>query len=285
MSGELDAYYEDVYSYKDFDGRTRVDAPTDTHKLVNKAQSDAFKAEVEAREWRRSNEPDYTNADMSNLGEVEKVLTSAQCGYLMLLQCYVSYDDGVIAHPSKSTDKTPMTKPEMMRTLQLHKKRQTFYDFFEACECYGIIRENVDGSYSVNDRYHFRGAFNSRAVVKTYAVTLRRVYREVKASDIGLIYRMLPYVHMSTNALCENPLERDPRKIRWFTQKELAAVIGVAPDTLGKSVRRMRFDGRPVLAQAKLLPEDPTKFIFNPYVFYRKKSEPDGLLAALFSKQ
>lgn len=282
---ELDSYYEDVYSYVDTDGRKRVDAPTDTHKLISRAQSDAFKAEQEAKEWRRSNEPDYTSTDMSNLGEVYSVLTSAQCGYLMVLQCYVSYDDGVIVHPSKNSDKIPMTKPEMMKTLQLDKKRSTFYDFLEACTNYGIILENEDGSYSVNERYHFRGTFNSRAVVKTYSVTLRRVYREVKASDIGLIYRMLPFVHMSTNALCENPLERDPRKIRWFTQRELAGVIGVAPDTLGKCVKRMRFDGRPVLAQAKLLPEDPTKFIFNPYVFYRQKSAPDGLLAALFSKQ
>ncbi|NPC93606.1 hypothetical protein HOO54_15525 [Bacillus sp. WMMC1349] len=58
---------------------------------------------------------------------------------------------------------------------------------------------------------------------------------EVKATDIGLIYRMLPFVHYETNALCANPFENNPKRIRWFNKKELAAAIEVTPDTLGRA--------------------------------------------------
>ncbi len=221
---------------------------------------------------------DFTASNMRNLHEVYTVLTTAQCGYLMLLQCYVSYDGGTLVN----SDKTPMTKREMMDVLQLGRKRQTFYDFYRACEEHGIIGEQSDGSFAVNPRYHFKGAFDDQFVIKSYSTKIKRVYREVKAADIGLIYRMLPFVHQQTNALCDNPFEQDPKKIRWFNRKELAEAIGVAPDTLGRRLPAMRFDGEFVVARIKVGSE-PERYTFNPSVFYRQNKAPDDTLQAMFN--
>lgn len=192
-------------------------------------RNNGYKQKV-AKEQRDGRSHDFTNANMTYIHEVYNVLTTAQCGYLMLLQCYVGWSDGIIVNP----DKTPMTTKDMRSVLQLNRKRSTFYDFFKACVANSVIAENEDGTYSVNERYHFKGAFDSQFVVKAYSTKVKRVYSEVKASDIGLIYRMLPYVHMSTNALCSDPSEVNPKAIDWFTRGELAEAIGVDADTLGQ---------------------------------------------------
>jgi hypothetical protein len=228
---------------------------------------------------REGRQTDFTASNMRNLHEVYDVLTTAQCGYLMLLQCYVNYDGGMLVN----SDRTPMTTNDMLTVLQLTKKASTFYDFLNACISAEIIVKSAENNYSVNERYHFRGAFNDQYVVKSYTAKVKRVYREVKASDIGLIYRMLPHVHMDTNALCENPFEQTPEQIRWFNRKELAEAIGITPQALGARLPKMTFDGQYVIARVKLGGNE--RYMFNPWVFYRKDDTPDNTLRALFNSK
>jgi hypothetical protein len=242
------------------------------YTLRHRNQDDAYRKLKE----KRGRQPDFTASNMRNLHEVYNVLTTTQCGYLMLLQCYVDYGEGIIVN----SDKTPMTTSDMMSVLQLNRKRSTFYDFLGACVEHGIIIENND-TYAVNPRYHFRGAFADQYVVKSYTTKIKRVYREVKATDIGLIYRMLPFVHYETNALCENPFETNPDKIRWFTRKTLAEAIGVSPSEISRRLPKMTFDGEYVIAQ--VIVGGKRVYMFNPWVFYRKNSEPDKTLQAVFN--
>jgi hypothetical protein len=269
-------YFDGVYSYVDENGEQRISAPAYTHRVVSNAQAEAYKAEQEREKWRKGRQRSFTASNMLNLHEVYGVLTTAQCGYLMLLQCYVSFDGGTLVNANK----TPMTTSDMMAVLQLGKKTSTFYDFLEACMSHGTIKES-DGIYSVNPRYHFRGAFNDQYVVKSYTAKIKRVYSEVKAADIGLIYRMLPFIHYETNALCENPFEVNPALIRWFTRKTLAEAIGVSPGEISRRLPRMTFDGEYVIAQVTV--GGKRMYMFNPWVFYRKNSEPDTTLQAVFN--
>lgn len=246
--------------------------------MQSKANRDKGYREQKAKEQRDGRAIEFTNTDMRHLHEVYGVLTTAQCGYLMLLQCYVDYDSGAI----DNANKTHMTTADMRKVLQLTgSKESTFYDFFNACLQHGILTEE-DGVYSVNRRYHFKGSLNNTFAVKTYTAKIKRVYREVKAVDIGLIYRMLPYVHMSTNALCDNPFERDPHKVKWLNRKQLAEAIGVAPETLGRRLPKMKFDGVFVVARIKV-GNEPERYTMNPSVFYRQDNTPDDTLLQMFN--
>ncbi|MET3658511.1 hypothetical protein [Sporosarcina psychrophila] len=247
-------------------------------ELQSSANRDAGYHQHKSKERRAGRAIDFTNANMRYLHEVYDALTTAQCGYLMLLQCYVDYDDGTIINP----DKTPMTAANMLAALQLKRKRSTYHDFMSACIACGFIIEAEDGSFAINRRYHFKGAMADTYAIKTYTAKVKRVYSEVKAADIGLIYRMLPLVHMSTNALCDNPFEKNPKKVRWLNRKELAEAIGVDPSTLGRRLPGMRFDGEYVVARIKLGSE-PERYTMNPSVFYRQDNEPGGTLQAMFN--
>lgn len=245
---------------------------TPEYRLRHRNQDSAY----QVTKRRRSRPRDFTASNMRNLHEVYSVLTTAQCGYLMRLQCNVSYDGGTLVNANK----TPMTTADMMEVLQLTKKKSTFYDFLKACIEHDIIREN-NGIYSVNPRYHFRGVFNDQYIVKTYTAKLKRVYSEVKATDIGLIYRMLPYIHYDTNTLCRNPFESNPALIDPFNRKQLAEAIGVSPSELSRRLPKMTFDGEYVIA--KVTVGGKQSYMFNPWVFYRKDDEPDKTLQAIFN--
>lgn len=230
----------------------------------------------------RAKSREFTASDLDNLHEVYSVLTTAQSGYLLRLQCNVGYSSGLLVNNDR--EKTPMSKADMMDELGLSKKTQTFYDFFNACLTNGIIFELGDETYTVNTRYHFRGAFEGRNVVRTYTTMFKRAYSEIKATDLGLIYRMLPYIHYDTNALCKNPNEQNASKIEWLSVKELAELIGVKRNTLSQRLSALEFDGQYVILRSKL-GKDPTMLTFNPYVFYRKGTPVDGHLKALFQRK
>jgi hypothetical protein len=272
-------YYSGVFSYVDENGEARISAPAATHKVVSLRQAEAYKAELEAEKWRSGSQGDFTFAAMRELHEVYETLTTAQCGYLLLLQCYVNYDDGTLVNADKA--KTPMKTSDMMKALQLERKRSTFYNFLNACVDNGIIIEKDDGTYAVNQRYHFRGVTDNPFVIKSYTAKVKRVYKEVKAADLGLIYRMLPLVHYETNALCANPFETVPEQIRFLNRKELAEAIGVDPQTISKRLPKITFDGEYVIARVRI--GDVERYMFNPWVFYRKSTAPDKTLRALFS--
>ncbi|GMK47641.1 hypothetical protein PghCCS26_47710 [Paenibacillus glycanilyticus] len=254
-------------------GEKLIYGPAETHRLVNIAQSEAYH-EVEEFKGRQA---DFTFAAMDAISEIIDVLTTAQCGYLLVLQCYVSYTDGRLVN----ADKTPMATADMITALKLGKKRQTFYDFLRQCLDNGIITRCDNGHYNVNPRYHFRGVTQNRAVVRSYTAKVKAAYREVNAADLGLMYRMLPYVHYGTNALCANPTEKDPLQIRWFNGKELADAIDIHEKSLSRSLPRMKFGDEYVIARLNV--GGTMKYVFNPNVFYRKNTAPDDTLIAMFN--
>ncbi|MGG4453201.1 hypothetical protein [Brevibacillus porteri] len=270
-------YHDEVFTYVDEDGVARISAPAHTHIARSIAQADAYRGMREREEF-RGKQSAFTFSNMEALQEVISALTTTQCGYLLVLQCYISFDNGRLTNP----DRSYMSTSDMMTVLQLGRKRQTFYDFFAACTEHDVIIANEDGSYSVNVRYHFKGATDNPFVIRSYSAKIRQVYREAKAVDLGLIYRMLPYVHYETNALCANPDERNPANIRWFNRKELAQAIGVSEGEISRRLPRITLGNEYVIAKVSV-GGHPPRYMLNPFVFYRKTSEPDTTAQAMFN--
>jgi hypothetical protein len=179
------------------------------------------------REQFRGKQHRFTFSVMDVLHEVTNVLTRAQCCYLLILQCYVGYGVGHLMNPDKSLMKTN----DMRRVLLMddRRKKSSFYNFLDKAVSNGFIIENGDGSYSINERYHFRGkASTGIAVLKAYTAKIKKINGNVRPEDLGLIYMMLPLVHYSTNTLCSNPGEEIPEKVHALSRHELAEAIGIS---------------------------------------------------------
>lgn len=220
---------------------------------------------------------DFTFAAMEALGEVISALTTAQCGFLAVLQCYVSYAGNTLVNPNKS----PMTTADMMAALKLEAKRSTFYAFLSACVGSGIMAEE-DGVYAINPRYHFRGQAKDTQVIRTYTAKIKQAYTDAsKAADLGLIYRMLPFVSYETNALCSNPTERNPLKVDWFSGKELADAISMAEAELSRRIKRLTIGDEYVIARISV--GGTAKYMFNPLIFKRNKRPVPEEIQAMFN--
>jgi hypothetical protein len=250
---------------------------TAEHIITNRAQAEAYKAKLRNEEARsRGREVDFTFSVMDVLHEVTSVLTNAQCGYMLVLQGYMHYD-GTIVNPNKSLMKTS----DMMGVLFLREKPRTFYDFLTKAVDNAIILKNEDGSYSINQRYHFRGSINGRSAVKSFTRSIRSAHKENKPEDLGLIYRMLPFVNLKTNTICHNPYEDIPERVQPLKAKELAEVIGVSPSELSRRVKRWTFGEEYVLAKIEV--GGKRSYMFNPWIIYRGSTVPDDTARAIFA--
>lgn len=233
----------------------------------------------QAEGYRKHNEGrrhDFTFTDMENITEVIGKIEDKHCGYLLYLQCFISYEDGLLVRANR--EKTPMTKADIQEVVGL--KRSAFYEFFRAMTENDIIIANEDGTYSVNSAYHFKGNTDNPNVIKSFTAKVRELYTGRNAKKLGFIYKLLPYVHFETNTICTNPYEKDVRKVEQLTKKDIAKVTGVSEKSVYSYLRSMKLGDEHVFAEIRRGKERYYKL--NPFIFYRKNGRPDATLREMF---
>jgi hypothetical protein len=94
------------------------------------------------------------------------------------------------------------------------------------------------------------------------------MYKEVSAHDVGLLYRLIPFVHVDSNILCENPNEKNANAVVKFNRKTLAEAIGVTPQVISRATSRMIYEGKSVFAKVTTA-TDGTFYMLNPLIFRR----------------
>lgn len=217
------------------------------------------------KQKREGRKEGFTFNVMENLPYVSSVLTSAQCGYLLVLSTYITYD-GLIVNNER--DASPMNQAGMLKALQLREsQRSTLTDFLAQCIDHGIMRRDSNGYY-IADGFHVRGNPPNDRVVRSYITKLREMASENKPEQLGFIYKLLPYIHKTSNMLCENPNELQPSKVRKLNRKRLAELAGVSPVYVTQLTRRMTFKGKSVFAKITTA-TDGTFYMLNPSIFRR----------------
>lgn len=241
---------------------------SDTHYVRSHKQAAVYKQIKE----RKGRSRDFTFTDMECIKEVIKGIRSNHCGYLLFLQCFIDYE-GKLVTPSKVV----MDKDAIQDALGLG--RSAFYKFFKEMEDNHIIYE-VGGVYYVNNKYHFKGSSTNQQVIKSFTFKVRRLYKENRANDLGFIYKLLPFVHLKTNTICDNPYEVELDRIRYLSKKGIEELTGESEKTVYNRLRRMKIDGEYVFAEIRVGRERFYKI--NPFLFYRRQGEPDASLREIF---
>lgn len=207
----------------------------------------------------------FTFNVMENLPYVASALTSAQCGYLLVLSTYINRD-GLIVNSER--DNTAMSQNEMLKALKLREtQRSTLTDFLAVCIDYGIMRKEAEGYY-IADGFHVKYKAPNDRVVRSYITKLREMASENKPEQLGFIYKLLPYIHKTTNMLCDNPNELQPSHVRKLNRKQLAEKAGVSPTYVTTLTSKMTFKGKSVFAKITT-PTDGTFYMLNPSIFRR----------------
>lgn len=239
-----------------------------THRIVihSRASVEAYKEKMENRDNRH-----FTFARMEAAKELANSLTHGQLAHFTYVSTFAGYGDNIIRNPNK----TPMTTKDLMKELPIPKR--TFYDFLNVCLDKGIISKDDDERYVINSKYHFKGKCKGdERVVKMFSTEIRSAYKQMKPADFGLIYLLMPYIHYATNTLCRNPYEKDVAKLQKLNRKQLCELIGVDASTFSNRILKTKIDGKPVLAEIKVLSK--RSYLVNPWVLYRLDSKPNDSL-------
>ena len=218
----------------------------------------------------------FVFTDMEAVREIIDHFSNKHLGYLFTLLCYMEFKTGRLVNAKGES----LTIQEIREALGVRDNR-TVNKFIRSMTDRGVIEERADGYY-INRKYHFRDeAFNER-VIKTFMSALKKASEMVSKADLGILYRLLPYVHYSTNMICINPFEQDAEKIEYLNAGAVAELVGIHERKARAALDRLRKAG--IIAETTL--RDRKREVFytlNPYIFYRKPGKPDESLRAMFA--
>lgn len=232
------------------------------------------------RKYAERDQRHFSFTNMHNMREITDTLSNKYCGYILLLQPYIAFKSGLLVAPGR--EGRALKSADFAGVWNVSKR--TANVILDELEAHSIVFGS-NGSYTLNDRYHFRNKTGDEvdALIKTFFTTLRRV--RLTAADLGLVYKMLPYVHLETNVICSDPFADNPGDIRYLNEKQIAGIVGLSVVKTRDALRRLRKTGMTGEWVRGDGDDRETLTVLNPYVFYRKAGEPDKTLQALFASQ
>jgi hypothetical protein len=236
-----------------------------THYLLRaRASDDGHKRHLNKQSDKRY----FSFADIQNVPEVIDKLNTVHLGYLLILQSYIDFDG-----------KITLSRKQMPKALGTSDS--TFQRFLSVIRAHGIITE-LNGEYYVNKRYHYRGAATSNGVIKLFTTQLRHVSHELQPSELGFLYKLLPYVHYDTNMICHDPAATEA-EIHFLNKTKIAALVGMDRKQTYKTLDKLKQVG--VVAETvREGNKRDHRYTLNPYIFFRKSGTPDETLRGLFAK-
>ncbi|MGG0487117.1 hypothetical protein ABEY65_27595 [Priestia aryabhattai] len=278
---------KEVFTVIDANGEIRDDVKVITPLMQEKADK---KREIETYSNKAENHFIFTEKDGVKFDELFQ-LTNKQLGYFLVLQTYIDYHNMLRIKDAK----LPMKNVEIRKALRI-KTNSTFKKLMREFEELGLIHyaevELFGKSYVgvfINDKYCFKkglyGDNKNRKInttVKVFIDTLQDIYSQdkVSASDVGLIYKAMEFVHYDTNVLAQNPSERDEALVHPLNMDEFADAVGISRQKIHVKLSSLNYPCKykgqelelKVFARVKVGKQTFLKL--NPFVAWRKQGYP-----------
>ena len=161
-----------------------------------------------------------------------KDLTDIMLARLVFLATYLNYDGKLMIEPRK-----PMTKADIQRILGL--SRNSFYLFWnKVTQGENPYFTETDAGILLAYKWCSRGKQKWTGYeigwVKVYIRSMRELYNANPKHHryIGLVFRMLPYINIYSNVLCDNPFEEDIEKSQPLNMTEIGRRLHISERTV-----------------------------------------------------
>lgn len=221
-------------------------------------------------------------------------LNDADYGRLIYLMTYVSYFD---EHSGKAVlqydNGTRLTRKHIQKLLGVSDSVfKTFMANIQRHEFIGKIPASEGGGFQVNPKYFKRGVIpfkpnENERIFRTFRKVVRDIYQAMNNRQhrfLGIVYKLLRYVHFSQNIVAQNPTVRDKSEIIPMSLAELAEVIGYenARD-VKRQLMKIVIDGRPLFKFYRSNDYKDEYIIVSPFVVYAGKDDEMTVLRTMFS--
>jgi hypothetical protein len=157
---------------------------------------------------------------------------------------YMNFKNYIELGNSKEENKLA-TKKDIQEILKL--KDQQFYETYN----YLIDNElilNTDGYIKINSDFCNKGKLiKNNGVVRMFNNAIKYLYEKSNTKEhnkIGMLIKLLPYVHFNLNILCENPMEENEKLIKPLKQKKILEILDITKPTVASLLDLTILDGK-----------------------------------------
>lgn len=161
---------------------------------------------------------------------------------LIYLATYIEYDtNALIINKGQSHTKCYMTKSDVQSVIGLGEKQ--FRKFWKEMHDKDFVCEDADGVIYMNFKFH-KGKLQPSELraVKLFIHSIRYLYENTDNRShryLAYLYRLIPYINLKHNVMCDNPLETKPQLIRPLTAKEICERLGLDVTNQTKLINKL----------------------------------------------
>lgn len=181
------------------------------------------------------------------------------------------------------TERTPLkyTNEVLSKILNLKERelRETKKYLIEN----HLIAINENKEIIISENFIVKGTIRTdkntqeRDVTRVFENGFQKIYSQCDPKAHKKLYyliRLLPYVHVESNSLCENPLELDPTKIKNISWSGACDLIGLDKKQKGRLrsyLWDLKIDGEPLIAE--FVNSKGKAVIVNPLMIYKGRDK------------
>lgn len=233
---------------------------TDGDKFISKEQSDAYKDKFINR---YVYEGKFVNLMDEKLKELSSQLTLSQLGLFASLTQFMDFKTKNIVWRGK-----PMTQSDI--SLSVGVNPYTVSKHLKGLVDTGFIYKDRDGkgaTYKLNEDLVFIGKFlKDEYSTKLFTTRFKELIHELKLNEVGLFYRLVPYLNTELYVLSHNPHEMNTNEINPLSSyQSIADTIGMERSGVQKIMNKLMKNDLIYMVQGK-----KKVFVFNPEVVTRK---------------
>ncbi|WP_339225897.1 hypothetical protein [Bacillus sp. FSL P4-0290] len=242
---------------------------THLYSLRSRKQDEAYRKKIEQERYKSANTKRWVASYHDPIRAVIKDLSLIEAGAIVKLLPYLRFkSDGQLINGGK-----PLKQADIQRIIG--KSRRATNTILGRLEALGIIKVAQRGrsnEYYISAEFHTMGDTKEGAsFTKLYQVKTNEIIADLGLSEIGLLYKILPFFHFSEYYLCANPDEENPEVIEHLGRDQLAKEIGHDRDTVTASIAKLQRKGAILSTKSGRT----VRYLVHPDVMFRQTIETD----------
>lgn len=164
-----------------------------------------------------------------------------------------------------------MIKNDLFEVLNLSRKET--YNTIDYLVKNNLIKYDELGYIIVNENISKRGKLTKKSneIVRIFDDYIKKLYEESLPKEhkkLGLLIKLLPYVHFSLNVICENPNEEKEELIKPYNLTQITKLLGYSStQRLKKGLMDIKVKGEPVIMISKI--NNKNMVVVNPKIYYK----------------
>lgn len=204
----------------------------DDDQITSAAQREYYKKKINIRY-----EGKFVNNMDQNLKQIADKLTLSQLGLFASLFRFMDFKKKRLRYNGENLTKTTISQALNLNYHTTNKQLKGLVDN----ELLIVHKEGNRNEYEINDNFVFIGKFLKKEYsTKLFTTKLSEMTEGMRLNEIGLFYRLIPYINTERYILCYNPYEIDVDEINAIqTYSEIAEIVGVDRSHVSKLMNKI----------------------------------------------